>query len=176
MSSDECSFVQGSVILPKRLRGVLEADEWRPLMASQLIYRKRWMLSQPWRQTLAMLLSIPLVIFGGALFAFLLGPDRFAIPWLVYVIVVVGPVFMNLVTWAQKDMRLHADAETAALLGKESFLSLLQKIDLLRLDDVEKTKKSRIMRHFSKKPSITERIETISRIDARPTASQVRTT
>ncbi len=108
--------------------------------------------------------------------AFLFGPDRFAIPWLVYVIVVVGPIFMNLVTQAQKDMRLHADAETAVLLGKESFLSVLQKIDVLRLDDVEKTKKSRIMRHFSKKPSITERIETISRIDARPKASPVRTT
>jgi hypothetical protein len=176
MSSDECSFVQDGVILPKRLRGVLEADEWRPIMASRLIYRKRWMRSQPWRQTLAMLVSIPLVIFGGALMAFLFGPSRFAIPWLVYVVVVVGPIFLNLVTQAQKSMRLHADAETAVLLGKESFLSVLQKIDLLRLDDVEKTKKSRIMRHFSKKPSITERIETISRIDACPTTCQVRTT
>jgi hypothetical protein len=168
MSSDDCSFVQDSVILPKRLRGVLEADEWRPIMASRLIYRKRWMRSQPWRQTLAMLVSIPLVIFGGALMAFLFGPSRFAIPWLVYVVVVVGPIFLNLVTQAQKNLRLHADVETAVLFGKAIFLSVLKKIDLLKLDDVEKTKNSRIMRHFSKKPSITERIETISRIDLPP--------
>jgi hypothetical protein len=166
--SDECSFAGDSIILPKRMRGVIDPDGWKPIIASRIIYRKRWMRSQPWRQTLAMLVSIPLVIFGGALMAFLFGHSRFAIPWLVYVVVVVGPIFLNLVTQAQKSMRLHADAETAVLFGKESFLSVLQKIDLLRLDDVEKTKDSRIMRHFSKKPSITERIETISRIDVPP--------
>src|SRR5712664_1528406 len=165
MSSHECAFVGDSVMFPKRMRGVLGPDEWKPIIASRLIYRKRWMRSQPWRQTLAMLVTIPLVIFGGALMAFLFGPSRFAIPWLVYVVVVVSPIFLNLVTQAQKSMRLHADAETAVLFGKESFLSVLQKIDLLRLDDVGKTKNSRIMRHFSKKPSITERIETITRID-----------
>ena len=173
MSSDECSFVRDSIVLPKRMRGVLDADEWRPIMASRLVYRKKWMRSQPWRETLAILVSIPLVIFGGALMYFLFGASGFAIPWLVCLIIVVGPIFMNLVTQAQKNMRLHADAETAILFGKASFLSVLQKIDLLRLDDVEKTKNRRVMCHFSKKPSITERIETISRIDTRPTANPV---
>jgi hypothetical protein len=53
-------------------------------------------------------------------------------------------------------------------------LLVLQKIDALRLDDVEKTKNSKIMRHFSKKPSITQRVETISRIDVPPKAASVR--
>ncbi len=172
--SDECSFVGDSIILPKRMRGVIDPDEWKPIIASRIIYRKRWMRSQPWRQTLAMLVSIPLVIFGGALMAFLFGPSRFAIPWLVYVVVVVGPLFLNLVTQAQKSMRLHADAETAVLFGEKNLLSVLKKIELLKLDDVEKTKNSRIMRHFSKKPSITERIETISRVDVPSQASLVR--
>ncbi len=172
--SDECSFVGDSIILPKRVRGVLDPDEWKPIIASKLVYRKRWMRSQPWRETLGVLVSIPLVIFGGALMALLFGPSRFAIPWLVFVVVVVGPIFLNLVTQAQKSMRLRADAETAVLLGKASLLSVLKKIDLLKLADVEKTKNSRIMHHFSKKPSITERIETVSRIDV-PRQAKLRT-
>jgi hypothetical protein len=158
MDSDECKFIRDTIILPKRLRGVLEAEEWRPIMASSLIYHKRLVRSQPLRITWAVLLVTALVILGGALILRFFGPERLGILWLIYVLFVVGPIFLNMVTQVWKKLRLQADFEVAKLMGKEAVTSVLRKIDGLRLEDVETTKTRRILPHFSSKPNINERI------------------
>ncbi len=162
MDSDECSYIRQAILLPKRMRGMLEPEEWKPIMGSSLIYRKRLTRSQPWRITWAILLATLLVILGGAVIYRSLGPERFGMADLIYVLFVVGPVFMNMVTQAHKRLRLQADLEVARFIGKEAFVSLLRKIDGLRLEDVETAKTRRILQHFSSKPNIDERIANLT--------------
>ena len=162
MDSEECGFHGDTILLPKRMRGVLDPEEWRPIMASSLIYRKRLRRSQPWRLGLAILLAPALVIFGGAILYGTFGPERFPILSAVYLVLFVLPILVSLVTQAQKKLRLEADAEAARSIGSAAFLTVLRKIDGFRLEDVETTKTRRIFRHFSSKPDIAERIANLS--------------
>ena len=41
LASDQCDFDGGTVMLPKPLRNNLSPEEWKPLLASQLIYERR---------------------------------------------------------------------------------------------------------------------------------------
>ncbi len=41
LGSDQCDFDGGDVILPKALKNRLSPIEWKPLLASQLIYERR---------------------------------------------------------------------------------------------------------------------------------------
>ncbi len=164
MDSDECNFHGQAVLLPKRMRGALEPEEWKPIIASRLIYRKRLRRSQPWGEGLGILLGPLLVIIGGAILYRLFGPEGIGIASLIYFVLVVGPILTNLFTQAHKKLRLQADLEATRPVGKETFLLVLRKIDGLRLKDIETTKERRVTRHLSSKPSISERIENLSRL------------
>ena len=58
-----------------------------------------------------------------------------------------------------KKARLEADTQVSALIGKDSFLNVLKKIDMMGLDDIDRLKTGRGGRRLAGLPSITERIE-----------------
>ncbi len=76
-------------------------------------------------------------------------------------LVIDGPVFFNGITQGKKTLRLQADLLAARAEGKEEFLSVLRKIRELGLSDVLKTERRRLRRHFSSKPSLSERIHNL---------------
>jgi len=60
-----------------------------------------------------------------------------------------------------KKARLEADTQVSALIGKDSFLNVLKKIDMMGLDDIDRLKTGRGGRRLAGLPSITERIENL---------------
>src|SRR5260370_11298605 len=62
-----------------------------------------------------------------------------------------------------RKMRLKADQQAAARLGKDVFFQVLEKIDSMHLEDVEKIKRRGFIKRFSYIPSIFDRMEAIGR-------------
>jgi len=63
----------------------------------------------------------------------------------------------------QRERFLKADLKTAQILGKEDFLSTLQKIDEMRLVDIEKNKVETARKRslYTQGPTITQRIDNL---------------
>jgi len=57
-----------------------------------------------------------------------------------------------------KKARLEADTQASVVVGKNSLLDVLKKIDLMGLDDIDRLKSGRGGRRIAGLPSITERI------------------
>lgn len=157
INSDECRFGADGVFCPDRMKGRLEPEEWKPIMASSLVFRKilvRNMLAS-YLVALPVLLVVTLI---GAGISTLLGnyEDLF---FLSFILLVDVPILMNAIARAHKKRRLEADVVVAGALGKDQFLNVLSKIEGFGIDDVvERTERRGIGRHFSGKPSLPERI------------------
>ncbi len=160
--SDDFGFGLGLGLLPLRLKGKLEPEEWRPLMAASLIYRKQLGGSFPLKRLFATILSTLLLLLVGAGVSSYVFGNNYDLPFLFYIIVVVGPVFINGITQGGKKLRLQADLLAANVVGRDQFLSVLRKIEGLGLTDVKRTEMKGFSRHFSSKPSVGERIANLS--------------
>jgi hypothetical protein len=62
-----------------------------------------------------------------------------------------------------KKARLEADTQASAVVGKNSLLAVLKKIDMMGLDDIDRLKSGRGGRRLASLPSITDRIENLQR-------------
>src|SRR5690242_7437719 len=58
--SDRCEFWPHKLVLPSRMRESLSLDEWRPIIASALVYRT---LASKIARKRAPLLLVPLILF-----------------------------------------------------------------------------------------------------------------
>jgi hypothetical protein len=154
VSSDECIFTGGALVLPFWMRGKLKPPEWTPLMASSLIYNRRLVWTMSDDAVITFLLVVALGIGGSAfVFATLGGPAL-----LVYLALLFGPFLQHRFSQVRRKLKLRADVEASRLVGASSFLTILEKINSLDMEDVERVKRRRFARYFSSKPSITERI------------------
>lgn len=160
INSDECRFGADGVLFPDRMKGKLEPTEWRPLMASSLIFQKILARNMP----ASFLVTIPLLFLAtliGAGIAMVSGGYE-GIVFFLFVVLVDGPILVNGVTRARKKRRLEADLQATRIVGRDELLGVLKKIDGLGLDDVMKTDKRKLSSHFSSKPSVAERISNLS--------------
>ncbi len=107
---------------------------------------------------LAILTLVVLVIFGGVLIFSVLG----AVGFWVYLLILFGPFLEQRTSHVRKNLKLKGDFEASKLVGTGPFLSVLEKIDALEMKDMERTKKRKLSRYFSSKPSITERIQNLN--------------
>ena len=57
--------------------------------------------------------------------------------------------------------RLAADTQASIVVGKDSLLDVLKKVDMMRLDDIDKLKSGRGGRRLASLLSITERIQNL---------------
>ncbi len=158
--SDWCFFQRHSMIMPARMVGKLTVEEWRPLIASSLIYGKKIERSLRGRMFLLTFLPTILVLAGTFAASILL-----RMTWIIflYIIVVIPVVALGSRRYSSdvKRARLESDTEASALAGKESFLDTIRKIDAMGLDDVDRLKTGRRGRRIAGLPSVSERIENL---------------
>jgi hypothetical protein len=161
IKSDDCHLGHGVAVFPDRMKGRLEPKEWRPLMASHLIYRNILVRNPPSSLLVTMLATAILMTVGGGIMAVIFG-NSLDLPFFLYTILVVGPFVVSRITQASKKQRLQADVIAAKSLGKDEFLLVLRKIEGMALPDIIETEKRGFSRHFSGKPSVAERIANLS--------------
>ncbi len=158
---DWCFFFRRhAIVMPARMMGKLTAEEWRPLIASSIVFEKKLRRSTDWRWWLHVLLPIFLVLAGSvATFAIL------KISWisLTLLLLVIPVVILGNRHYRAylKKARLEADTDASTLAGKESFLEVLRKIQTMCLGDVEMSNADvRILWPLAL-PTITERIDNL---------------
>ncbi len=167
ISSDFPVLHAGALVIAERMIGKLTSEEWKPLIASSLLYqygpiagaRSRRMLRQ--------------VVLGLFLIGSLVGAANYVFPpswsatyffgffWIILLVILpllvlelVYGIFSRGKRW---ESWLEADMKAAELVGREEFLNTLVKIDGLKENDVERLKR----KGRSDRPSITRRIENL---------------
>ncbi|TMH95129.1 hypothetical protein E6H37_06140 [Candidatus Bathyarchaeota archaeon] len=158
--SDWCTFLRHSMVMPARMMGKLTVEEWRPLVASSLLFEKK--IRRTLRGRAFLLTGVPLIISLAV-------PISVAIllqmAWIIflYPILVLPLAYLGGRSYSRdlKKARLEADTQVSALIGKDSFLNVLKKIDMMGLDDIDRLKTGRGGRRLAGLPSITERIENL---------------
>jgi hypothetical protein len=156
--SDWCMFLRHSMVMPARMMGKLTVEEWRPIIASSLMFEKK--VKRSMKGTTFLLTGMPLIVaLGGTIgVAILLQMSWIIIlyPALLFPLAILGGRRYNL---DLKKARLEADTQTSTVIGKDPLLEVLKKIDMMGLDDIDRLKSGRGGRRMSSLPSITERIE-----------------
>jgi len=163
LGSDQCDFDGGDVILPKALKNRLSPIEWKPLLASQLIYERRSSLTILARWLAAMLLLIFIWIPAVGLLIAGYGDYGLALALLLLIpITILGTWFFS---HELRSVRLNADNKAASIAGPREFLSVLTKVDSFQIKDIEKRKKGgfriNVQSHF---PAIDARIRRIRKL------------
>ncbi len=166
--SDLVSIARGNIVLPKRVRGVLTVEEWKPIIASSLIF-------MPWvrRKMIRTLELSALGVLGYAAATFLLlqytGYGIFSsqgtLAFHPAVLLILGLLLFVLTgryfsPEARQEL-LRADKQAAELYGRDEFVRALQKIESVGFADVEKLERRKKLSRYDK-PSVAERIENLS--------------
>lgn len=163
LGSDQCDFDGGDVKLPKALKDKLTSLEWRPILASQIIYERRSKLSILARW----LISVPLLIFLWVPTVAILGAS-YGDNGMALAVFLLIPITI-LATWffshELRSVRLKADEKAASIVGPREFLNVLEKVDSYHIKDVERRKRGgfriTISSHF---PAIDARMRHIRRL------------
>jgi hypothetical protein len=154
-----CTFTWDEVMLTGGLKGRLEPEEWRPLLASSLIYEAKLKPKKTLGIVATAVASIILDLAVISLLALLdpKGAVYFVIPaflgsvvWLLFGIPFVNPFL--------RSLRLKADRLAAQLVGKEFLLRVLEKINGLELEDKDPGGR------LSRRPSLEERIRALRQL------------
>jgi hypothetical protein len=165
VNSDDCRFALGLASFPDRMKGRLEPKEWRPLIASTLIYRKIIARNPPASAVVSVAVLFVLLVGGAGILSAIFGSSEVGIPFFLYIVFVGGPFFVNWITQGAKNQRLQEGLEATRVFEKEELLSVLRKIDGMGMPDVIEAEKRGFSRHFSSKPSVTERISNLAASD-----------
>jgi len=133
-----CVFSWDRVILPTEMKGKLGPEEWRPLLASSLIYEARLSLR---RNIGFIFLSTPITIDAvGWWELFAVSTPASGIPALLLIIDIAGlfgTLLLSgfLVKWFTRRLRLRADTLAAEHVGRETLERVLEKMKTLGLVD-----------------------------------------
>jgi len=133
-----CVFTWDTVILPTEMKGKLDPEEWRPLLASSLIYEAKLRIN---RYFGIILVSIPIIIDAlGWWELFAVSTPASGIPALLLILDVAWlfPAFFLsgfLAKWFSRRLRLKADGLAAELVGRETLERVLEKMKALGLVD-----------------------------------------
>ena len=171
LPSDQCVFMvkgprRGHVVLPAAVRSKLDHDEWEPLIASSIFYQLRPEIRRVWTAAFWMIVVSLIAALVAPFTLWIIGESVFSFQ-------ITGLLFFASLMWIflprannfflLRRLRLKADRLAAGILGKEQFLRTLEKIDAMRIVDLEegKRKKRTIMRQVLPWPTITERLESL---------------
>src|SRR5438132_637649 len=151
--------------MPARMMGKLTVEEWRPLIASSLMFEKK--IRRTLRGRAFLLTGLPLIVaLGGTIAAAI----SLHISWVVFLYPVIllplGILGGSRYNSDLKRARLGADTQASIVIGKNSLLDVLKKIDLMGLNDIDKLKRGRGGRRLASLPSITERIESLQGVSS----------
>jgi hypothetical protein len=163
LPADFVIVLYGEIILPAQMVGRLTPEEWRPLVASSIIFQYTIIRRQNWAALplialpLAGAVALTLVLFG------ILDPGRSNG---LLAITLIGSVFTATLVlmmpylnrWSQGG-RLKADREAARIVGKDSMLQSLTRIRNL----AQETSSQRRIRGYGFAPSLNQRIANLQR-------------
>ena len=143
--------------MPARMMGKLTVEEWRPLIASSLLFEKK--IRRTLRGKAFLFTGVPLIVALAV-------PISVAIVFQTPLLILLYPVLVLPLAYLGgkrysldlKKARLEADTQASVVVGKNSLLDVLKKIDLMGLDDIDRLKSGRGGRRIAGLPSITERI------------------
>src|SRR5260370_8373729 len=77
--SDWCTFLRHSMIMPARMMGKLTVEDWRPIIASSLVFEKK--VKRSMRGTTFLLTGLPLIVsLGGTITA----PILLQMSWIIF--------------------------------------------------------------------------------------------
>src|SRR6266849_4844661 len=164
LPSDQCLLAvkgprRGHVVLPVALKGRLEIEEWRPLIASGIFYQLRPEIRRVWSLAIRLVLTLILTtIIFAVLFPVLL--PLIGIPLLLSP-TVVAPFLLAFVA-----VLVLPRAYNFQIVGREQFLRVLEKIDTFHIIDLEERKVEKLTmwkRKVSPWPTMTERIDNLKR-------------
>ena len=174
LPSDECLLAvkgrrRGHVILPIALKGRLELEDWRPLMASGMFYQLRPEIRRVWAVMVRLVLTSIIVAILFPLLLALIGIGLLSLQagglfLLAFALWLVLPRVYNF--QVVRKLRLKADRRVAEIVGREQFLRVLEKIDALHIIDLDERKDEKLTmwkRRVSPWPTITERIDNLKR-------------
>jgi len=167
--SDWCFLVRQAIVMPARMMGKLTIEEWRPLIASSVLFQKKLRRSVDRRRWLYILLPTFLVLVGSTAVDVIL-----RIYWISLIILLM--VFPVIIVGNRhygpylKKARLDADTQASVLTGKEPFLEVLRKIDTMRQGDAEMTNAEKRSRRPLSLPTLAERIDNLQGIASTATS------
>jgi hypothetical protein len=134
-----CVFTWDRVLLPAGMKGKLDPEEWRPLLASSLIYEAKMRIK---RYLGLVFVSTPVIIDAlGWLELFAVSTPASGIPVILLILDIAG-VFAALILsgllarWLSRGLRLGADTLAAEHVGKELLMGVLEKMNALGLVDM----------------------------------------
>ncbi|HZY94218.1 MAG TPA: hypothetical protein VFE98_05065 [Candidatus Bathyarchaeia archaeon] len=159
ISSDQCYFWRKDVLLPARMLGKLTVEEWRPLMASSLIYEKKIMRALRWKLRSLTILPIAAVLVILLGLSILLGNFLVAIAFYLVIIILVNLATSRRRSLMLRNARLEADNQASTIVGKYRLLNVLKKVNAMGLKDIEDREiplKRGLVRFL---PTVKERIE-----------------
>jgi hypothetical protein len=174
LASDACVFGlfdPDEIDLPKGLKGKLDVEELRPLIASSVIYElkleRRRALGLVARMLGSLSLLIFFVIFAAIAFTGPSDPLSQVIAAILAVVFLIVPILLSqwLGARLRQGQRLEADKLASGIVGRGSLLLTLRKIDGLGLHDLEKLKRGGWRTRFAEEPRITRRIDALSALD-----------
>ncbi len=160
--SDVVFAIVDVLVLPGRMRGRLSSEEWKPILASSLIYfysaQKRFLKEAFLRQVLPFLFLLVVIDYLVLhIYPYLALPVTFV-------------SFLGIIAWGitqakpfERQAWLMADREASKFVGKENLLRVLEKIDSMGLRDIERLKHGKITAHFADRPNISRRITNLRR-------------
>src|SRR2546427_147229 len=156
-------FLRHSIVMPARMISKLTPNEWRHMIGSSILYQKRLRRSADRRQALYIVLPTYLALLSSGIIVGIL-----KINWAsLIVLLLIIPVFVvgnrRSRPYLKKAM-LEADTKASALTGKESFLEVLRKIDIMRQGDAEMSKADERSRRRLALPSFVERVDNLQGI------------
>ena len=133
-----CVFTWDTVILPTEMKGKLDPEEWRPLLASSLIYEAKLRIK---RDLVFIFLSTPIIIDALGWWELFAGSTPSSgIPALLLILDIAGlfgalALTGLLVKRFSRRLRLRADALAVELVGREALAKVLEKIKAQGLAD-----------------------------------------
>ncbi|TMI20603.1 hypothetical protein E6H31_08725 [Candidatus Bathyarchaeota archaeon] len=169
--SDACVFGlfdPDEIDLPRVLKGKLDSEELRPLIATSMIYELKLERRRALGLIARMLGSLSLLIFFVIFAAIALaGPSDLlsqVVAGILAVVFIIIPILLSqwLGARLRQRQRLEADRLASGIVGKESLLQTLRRIDGLGLHDIETLKRGGQKTRFAQEPNITRRIERLS--------------
>jgi len=159
LSADHFMILRGDIQLSSRAMGQLTPEEWRPMIASGLIYYKT-LTRNSLVGMLTTMFPIALLVPAVLLVSFKYLEGSILTYPIVLALIVLTFLAGTRFLMYPKRLWFKADVEAARILGKESLVESLRKID--QLDPNRTGKRGSLAR-----PSPSERVENLTRTDKR---------
>lgn len=153
------------MVMPFRMMGKLTVEEWRPLIASSILFEKK--VRRKLRGKAFLVTVMPLILAIAVPIAAAIAFHTYWLTFL-YPVLVIPLAYLGSRSYSSdlKKARLEADTQASVAVGKNLLLEVLKKIDMMSLDDIDRLKTGRGGRRLAGLPSITERVENLQTVSS----------